>query len=1514
MLPQVYRLCLCFTFLWCLNLCLRAQEDSVLVFNEIMYHPADGQGEWVELVNLHGVNIDVSNWEIEGAISYQFPVGSVIPGNGYIVLASAEGQFPDALGLFQGRLDDDGERLRLVNNSGRIMSELSYNDRGEWPVAPDGAGVSLAKRRPQDRASDSASWARSETIGGTPGTANVVREEASSGLLLNEVAGIGGAGFFVEIARCPCPDPLPDNILPLEGYEIHTSRGESFVLTDQALIAGGMLAVTAEELGWENLQQGDRLFLWAPGGEDLLDAAVLRQRTRARFPDGDRWYIATSNSPGEANQVALESAVVINEIMYHHRPTYEGETPGAVFSENPEEWVEVTNRSEAAVDLTGWSLESGIRFDFPDGTMLAPGNYLVVARDAAALAEKYPDITILGDFGGSLRDSGDEILLIDSVGNPADEVSYVDGGAWPGNADAGGSSLELRHPASDNSVAGSWAASDESRHSVWKEYSYVGTAENPPGTSFPTQWDEFLVGMLASGECLLDDFSVIEDPNGESMEMIRNREFSETLFGGDGTQNWRFLGNHGSHGKTVVEPDPDDASNTVLHLVSTGPTEHMHNHLETTLSGGQSVERGKEYAISFRAKWLSGSPLLHTRLYFNYLAKKTILEQPKAHGTPGEQNSTYSEDLGPVYSGLTHSPAVAKDDEPISIRVNASDVDGIASLKVLWRTDSGEPFEELAMTLGSGDNYFAAIPGQEAKNLFGGFTNKTIHYYIQGEDTAGNTTWWPEAGPDSRVLIPLEDGRNGDGPGHNLRIVMTDEDTEFLHEETNVMSNDRILGTVIDRETDVYYNVGVRLKGSQRGRNKSVRAGFSLKMPADQLFNGIHATIAVDRSGAGDQFSQKEILVKHAINRAGNIPGMMDDLIYVISPQEAHTGSAMLLKARYDDEYLNAQFDNGSEGRMFEYELIYYPTSTVGGSEGLKRPNPDQVRGVNHRNLGPDKEAYRWHYLLENNRAADDYTQLMDLVDLFGSSNDDDYLERLVATVDVDQWLRSFAIQNLFGIGDNYSTQSQHNMIIYFPPGKKAMYFPWDMDFTFSRGASDRNIVANGDLRNMMDADQVAFRSYFAQMKELLLTVVNEDYMEAWATHYSQFLPSENLGGFVNYIGTRNRTVDRELRNDFDPLSFAITTNDGENTEVATSTITLTGSGSYEDDSVYVGDTKYPLVWTDKDHWELTLPLKLGENVITLEVVDAIESSGSIFSPRETDSITVINTGASAAANRDNVRISELMYHPLEPNESEMAEGFTNRDDFEFLELHNVSNQEISLQGARLTKGVDFDFTETQSIPAGGYLVLVSNSEAFQLRYPNVAIAGEYSGQLRNSGESVRLRGVDQQIIHEFSFSDGGAWPDQADGLGSSLTLVDTAAGVDLSDAASWSASSVVGGTPGTGAAPVEPNVAFEAWLDARGGDALADPDGDGVTLLEDYALGLDLGGNLPTASQVATGPELVFYVRTEDGLNVQVETSDNLVSWRANTASEVTEVIGDGTTKVSVSIDGSYARLRISS
>ena len=120
--------------------------------------------------------------------------------------------------------------------------------------------------------------------------------------------------------------------------------------------------------------------------------------------------------------------------------------------------------------------------------------------------------------------------------------------------------------------------------------------------------------------------------------------------------------------------------------------------------------------------------------------------------------------------------------------------------------------------------------------------------------------------------------------------------------------------TVIYRENEIYYDVGVRLKGSQRGRHSNIRVGWHLRFPPHDAFLGAHTTMTIDRSGAGDQFSQKEILVIHALNRAGNIPGSYDDLVRVIAPRSVHTGSAMMQKARFSDVFLDGQWENGADG------------------------------------------------------------------------------------------------------------------------------------------------------------------------------------------------------------------------------------------------------------------------------------------------------------------------------------------------------------------------------------------------------------------------------------------------------------------------------------------------------------------------------------------------------------------------------------------------------------------------
>ena len=55
------------------------RADSVIVFNEIMYHPPaatpaeEEAAEWVELVNQMAVDVDMGGWSLSGGADYIFP-------------------------------------------------------------------------------------------------------------------------------------------------------------------------------------------------------------------------------------------------------------------------------------------------------------------------------------------------------------------------------------------------------------------------------------------------------------------------------------------------------------------------------------------------------------------------------------------------------------------------------------------------------------------------------------------------------------------------------------------------------------------------------------------------------------------------------------------------------------------------------------------------------------------------------------------------------------------------------------------------------------------------------------------------------------------------------------------------------------------------------------------------------------------------------------------------------------------------------------------------------------------------------------------------------------------------------------------------------------------------------------------------------------------------------------------------------------------------------------------------
>ncbi len=168
-------------------------------------------------------------------------------------------------------------------------------------------------------------------------------------------------------------------------------------------------------------------------------------------------------TPGRANSAAgpipRRHGVVINEIMYNPVRDPDGDPLRHC---RDEEFIELHNRGDAAIDVGGWRFVSGIDVRFPAGTVIDAGGYLVVAADRAAFEAKYGAVSgIVGPWEGALDDGGESILLVDDGGLPVDHVDYNDRIPWPINPDGLRGSIELIDPSSDNDRARAWAESSD---------------------------------------------------------------------------------------------------------------------------------------------------------------------------------------------------------------------------------------------------------------------------------------------------------------------------------------------------------------------------------------------------------------------------------------------------------------------------------------------------------------------------------------------------------------------------------------------------------------------------------------------------------------------------------------------------------------------------------------------------------------------------------------------------------------------------------------------------------------------------------------------------------------------------------------------------------------------------------------------------------------------------------------------------------------------------------------------
>ncbi len=273
--------------------------------------------------------------------------------------------------------------------------------------------------------------------------------------------------------------------------------------------------------------------------------------------------------------------------------------------------------------------------------------------------------------------------------------------------------------------------------------------------------------------------------------------------------------------------------------------------------------------------------------------------------------------------------------------------------------------------------------------------------------------------------------------------------------------------------------------------------------------------------------------------------------------------------------------------------------------------------------------------------------------------------------------------------------------------------------------------------------------------------------------------------------------------------------------------------------------------------------------------------NGSVWSPL-TESTFVVG---AIPASGTNLVVSEFHYHPADPTPAEVTAGFNAENDFEFIELCNISTTDaLDLTGVKLEDAVTFDFTNAppaaRYLPPGGRVIVAENAGGFTSRLApgaNPVIAGTFGGNLSNGGELITLRAAGEAIIRQFTYNDKFPWPVAANGSGYSLVLNSPRSNPDHSLPASWHAGAVIHGTPG-GSDDHTPVPA--AWT--------SDTDGDGLSDGVEYALGEN--PPLPAATTESYTPpggssDTYLHIRFRrsliaGGFTLQPELSGDLSVW----------------------------------
>ena len=404
-----------------------ATPAGALVINEIMYHPALPDAEFVEIHNLsHTETFDLSGFRLDG-IDHTFGSGTFIAPTGFIVVAENAAAYAqihtneDSIlalsGEFDGTLDNGGETLRLLMPAGTnawiTLDEVRYDDDPPWPAEADGTGSSLQLIDATKDNNRIGNWAVAPAVTAPGWRYIAVTGVTAAGSVdyaeLHLYLGSAGAVVVDDVRLVEGTDAANGvNLLsngnfesPLSGpWAALRNHADSSITNDPVHGGSGSLVIRASGPGlvgrWsETVSQGSlglsgsttyAVGLWYHTTDDDNVLKVELTDSSLFAANATRFILETldGSSPGQPNDVRAPLPAFpqlwVNEIM----PSNVSHTADNMGDFDP--WVELYNAGTGTVNLgEGYLLSDDAanpaKWAFPSGTAVGDDDRLLVWTD-----------------------------------------------------------------------------------------------------------------------------------------------------------------------------------------------------------------------------------------------------------------------------------------------------------------------------------------------------------------------------------------------------------------------------------------------------------------------------------------------------------------------------------------------------------------------------------------------------------------------------------------------------------------------------------------------------------------------------------------------------------------------------------------------------------------------------------------------------------------------------------------------------------------------------------------------------------------------------------------------------------------------------------------------------------------------------------------------------------------------------------------------------------------------------